>query len=142
MRITKTFNHTSIHFMLKDGTYYVEAKNISHVLNYAHGVSCAIVASIDLQDLTYVKINKRNYLYVNVSALIDRLRRIKKGNMRYSVANELIDWLESTCFNSAAVHKDIIKHNLELAIIDIDNVNKLEIHLATALNHFESLATI
>jgi hypothetical protein len=127
--------------MLKDGTYYVEAKNISHVLNYAHGVSCAIVASIDLQDITYVKINKRNHLYVNVSALIDRLRRIKKGNMRYGVANDLIDWLESNCFNSA-VHKDIIKHNLELAIKDIDNVNKLEVHLATALNHFESLATI
>lgn len=141
MHVTKTFNHTPIHFMLKDGTYYVEAKNISHVLNYAHGVSCAIVASIDLQDLTYVKINKRNYLYVNVSALIDRLRRIKKGNMRYSVANDLIDWLESNCLNSA-VHKDIIKYNLELAVKDIDNVNKLEVHLATALKHFESLATI
>ncbi len=141
MHVTKTFNHTPIHLMFKDGTYYVEAKGISHVLNYAHGVSCAIVASIDLQDLTYVKINKRNYLYVNVSALIDRLRRIKKGNMRYSVANNLIDWLESNCFNSA-VHKDIIKHNLELAVKNIDNVNKLEVHLATALKHFESLATI
>jgi hypothetical protein len=127
--------------MLKDGTYYVEAKNISRVLNYARGVSCAIVASIDLQYLTYVKINKRNHLYVDVSALIDRLRRIKKDNMRYSVANDLIDWLESNCLNSA-VHKDIIKYNLELAVKDIDNVNKLELHLATALKHFESLATI
>lgn len=142
MHVTKTFNHTPIHLiMLKDGTYYVEAKNISRVLNYARGVSCAIVASIDLQYLTYVKINKRNHLYVDVSALIDRLRRIKKDNMRYSVANDLIDWLESNCLNSA-VHKDIIKYNLELAVKDIDNVNKLELHLATALKHFESLATI
>lgn len=141
MHVTKTFNYTPIHLTFKDGTYYVEAKGISRVLNYAHGVSCAIVASIDLHYLTYVKINKRNHLYVDVNALIDRLRRIKKGNIRYSVANDLIDWLESNCLNSA-VHKDIIKYNLELAVKDIDNVNKLEVHLATALKHFESLATL